>query len=109
MFGDEYQLLPVLLPGAITRYALRTGSKYDKPAKKDTNLQLLTVERHHHFLDKFTVNIFSLESKYCFKQGDISIDEVMKKLRIGHSSEEDAEYFTKHAFVNINDNDKFKK
>ena len=35
--------------------------------------------------------------------------EVLKRLRTGHNSEEDVEYLMKHAFVNINDNEKFKK
>ena len=89
LFGDDYQLFPVIENGAIEGYHRRTNAKIHKKNYKQTSEQLLESQGHDLFIDDLTQNVFTLTDNYRTVEDPV-FGQILERLRIGRATKEDA-------------------
>lgn len=91
MFGDDYQLMPVIDEGAIQGYAKKTRfgtSRKNSISAMPTKKQLLALQGRHLFTSVMTENVFMLHENYRVKC-DIFKD-ILARVRVGQPTHKDA-------------------
>ena len=90
IFGDDYQLFPVIDEGAIKGYAKRQGLWDVNESKKSPQQQLLINIGNELFINDLTQDVFNLTTNYR-SRADPEYAEILARLRIGRSTDKDAE------------------
>ena len=94
VFGDDYQLFPVIEEGAINGYAKSQGLWEQKESKKTPDQQLLINIGNELFINDLTQDVFSLTMNYR-SRADPEWAKILDRLRVGCSTEKDAERLLK--------------
>jgi hypothetical protein len=89
IFGDDYQLMPVIDGGAIQGYAEKTGLKVPKSTFKSHEEQILENLGHVLFIDCMTENVFALTDNYRTRNDPV-FGKILNDLRMGILSDKDA-------------------
>lgn len=92
LFGDDYQQFPVSENGAIQGYAKTQGLQTDKIHKATSasmTYQLLEAEGTRLLVEDMIENVFILTKNH--RVEDRSFKEVLKRLRVGEATDDDAE------------------
>jgi hypothetical protein len=91
LFGDDYQLWPVIEEGAIQGYSKITSKDPITPTNKQTATQLLCQWGTYLFTNIMTESVF-LNKNYRIKSEEFR--ELLARLRVGESTAEDAKRVT---------------
>jgi hypothetical protein len=89
LFGDDYQLWPVIEEGAIRGYSKMTTPGEFTPTNKETAAQLLTKWGTYLLTQVMTESVFYLHKNYRVKSKEFR--NLLARLRVGESTAEDAE------------------
>ncbi len=89
IFGDDYQLFPVIEEGAIKGYAKRQELWEQTESKKSPQQQLLINVRNKLFINDLTQDVFNLTTNYR-SRADPKYAEILNRLRTDDSTEKDA-------------------
>jgi hypothetical protein len=92
LFGDDYQLWPVIEEGAIQGYSKMTTTSPLTPTNKQTAAQLLCQWGTYLFTHVMTESVFFLHQNYRVKSEEFQ--ELLARLRVGESTTEDAQRIT---------------
>ena len=92
MFGDDYQLWPVIDDGAIQGYSKMTTTNPITPTNKQTAAQLLCQWGTYLFTHVMTDSVFFLHKNYRVKSEEFQ--KLLARLRVGESTIEDAQRIT---------------
>ena len=92
IFGDDYQLLPVLAEGAIQGYAKRQRLWESKPSRKSAHQQLQIDHGHELFINDLTQDVFHLTQNYRTR-ADPQYAKMLERLRVGRSEDADGQRF----------------
>ena len=92
LFGDDYQLGPVIEEGAIQGYSKITSKDPITPTNKQTATQLLCQWGTYLFTNIMTESVFFLNKNYRVKSEEFR--ELLARLRVGESTAEDAKRVT---------------
>ncbi len=92
LFGDDYQLWPVIEEGAIQGYSKMTTTSPLTPTNKQTAAQLLCQWGTYLFTHVMTESVFFLHQNYRVKSEEFR--ELLARLRVGESTTEDAQRIT---------------
>ena len=90
VFGDDYQLFPVAENGAIEGYSKKTQNSSVMRSYKEGTEQLLESQGHDIFIDDLAENVFTLTENYR-TINDPLFGQILERLRVGMSTEADAE------------------
>ena len=93
MFGDDFQLFPVIDEGAIQEYSKNSDTTQHTPTTRMTSLQLLCQRGSYIFTQIMTETVFSLEKNYRVK--NVAFRNLLERLRTGEPLREDAEILSK--------------
>lgn len=113
IFGDDYQLPPVIQEGAVEGYSKLTDLYGQKPEKKPRDQQLLIDSGHKLFITDLTERVFHLTQNYRSKN-DPEFKEILDDLRPGYPSLESAQrlmlqslhhHSENHEFMSLLEND----
>ena len=96
LFGDDYQLFPVIETGAIEGFHKRNSNHHHAKSYKEGSEQLLQSQGNDLFIDDLTDNVFTLTENYRTIQDPV-FGEILERLRIGRSTEDDAARLVKQA------------
>ena len=89
LFGDDYQLWPVIEEGAIRgNYKMTTPGEFT-PTNKETAAQLITKWGTYLLTQVMTETVFYLSKNYRVKSKDFR--KLLGRLRVGEATEKDAE------------------
>ena len=91
IFGDDYQLFPVIDEGAIKGYAKRQGLWDVNESKKSPQQQLLINIGNELYINDLTQDVFNLTTNYR-SQADPDYAKILARLRIGRSTDKDARW-----------------
>ena len=94
VFGDDYQLPPVIEEGAINGYAKLSDLWEQKASRKSPAEQLLVRIGNSLFQDNLTDDVFHLTENYRTR-ADPEWAKILERLRVGLSTEADAERLMK--------------
>jgi hypothetical protein len=90
LFGDNYQLFPVIDEGAIQGYSRRMNDKSQQtPTTRLTSTQLLCQCGTYIFTQIMSETVFALDKNYRVKNNEFS--NLLGRLRIGEPMRKDAE------------------
>lgn len=89
LFGDDFQLFPVIDEGAIQGYSKNSDTTQHTPTTRMTSLQLLCQRGSYIFTQIMTETVFSLEINYRVK--NVAFRNLLERLRTGEPLREDAE------------------
>jgi hypothetical protein len=92
LFGNDYQLWPVIDKGAIQGYSKMTTTAPLTPTNKQTSAQLLSQWGTYLFTQIMTESVFYLHKNYRVKSKEFQ--NLLSRLRIGESTAEDAQRIT---------------
>ena len=92
MFGDDYQLWPVIDEGAIQGYSKMTTTNPITPTNKQTAAQLLCQWGTYLFTHVMTESVFFLHKNYRVKSEEFQ--KLLARLRVGESTIKDAQRIT---------------
>jgi len=92
MFGDDYQLWPVIDEGAIQGYSKMTTTNPITPTNKQTAAQLLCQWGTYLFTHVMTDSVFFLHKNYRVKSEEFQ--KLLARLRVGESTIKDAQRIT---------------
>ena len=82
LFGDDYQLFPVVDEGAIDGYAKTNGLWEHKESKKEPEQQILIERGNHLFINDLTRDVFNLTTNYQ-SRADPEYAKILERLRVG--------------------------
>jgi hypothetical protein len=103
LFGDDYQLWPVIEEGAIQGYKKMTTTAPLTPTNKQTSAQLLSQWGTYLFTQMMTELVFYLHKNYRVKSKEFR--NLLSRLRVGESTAENAQRITNlHLFFFGQDN-----
>ena len=94
IFGDDYQLFPVIEEGAIKGYAKQQGLWDQTETKKPPQQQLLINIGNELFINDLTQDVFNLTTNYR-SRADPQYAGILERLRIGESTDKDADRLMK--------------
>jgi hypothetical protein len=89
LFGDDYQLFPVIKEGAIQGYSKKKLNMPQTPTAKRTASQLLCQRGSYLFTNVMSETVFKLDKNYRVKNKDFC--DLLGRLRTGGPTEQDAE------------------
>ena len=89
LFGDDYQLWPVIEEGAIQGYYKMTAPGEFTPTNKETAAQLLTKWGTYLLTQVMTETVFYLHKNYRVKSKEFR--KLLGRLRVGEATAEDAQ------------------
>ncbi len=89
LFGDNYQLFPVIDKGAIQRYSRMNDNSQQTPTTRLTSTQLICQRGTYIFTQIMSKTLFALDKYYRVKNNEIR--NLLGRLRIGEPMREDAE------------------
>jgi hypothetical protein len=88
LFGDDYQLWPVIEEGAIQGYSKITSKNPITPTNKQTAAQLLCQWGTYLFTKIMTKSVFFLNKNYRVKSEEFR--DLLARLQVGESTADDA-------------------
>ena len=107
--GDDYQLPPILLEGAIKGYANRKTTDQHAP-EKGNDKQVLTAEGSSQLIDVLTRNVFELTHAHHHQNPDTEQHlQLLERVRRGYAKPSDGEILTGLHWSLIQEKDDFKK
>jgi hypothetical protein len=89
LFGDDYQLFPVIEEGAIQGYSRMNDKSQQTPTTRMTSSQLLCQCGTYLFTQIMSETVFALEKNYRVKNNEFC--NLLGRLRIGEPIHDDAE------------------
>jgi hypothetical protein len=89
LFGDDYQLFPVIEDGAIQRYSKKKLKMPQTPTAKTSASQLLCQRGSYLFTNVMSETVFTLDKNYRVKNKEFR--DLLGRLRTGEPTEQDAE------------------
>jgi hypothetical protein len=89
LFGDDYQLFPVIKKGAIQGYSKKKIKVPQTPTEKTSASQLLCQRGSYLFTHVMSETVFTLDKNYRVKNKEFH--DVLKRLCTGESTEQDAD------------------
>ncbi len=89
LFGDDYQLFPVIEEGAIQGYSNKKLNMPQTPTAKMTALQLLCQRGSYLFTNVMLKTVFTLDKNYRVKNKEFH--DLLGRLCTGEPTERDAE------------------
>ncbi len=89
LFGDDYQLFPVIKEGAIQEYSKKKLKMPQTPAAKMSASQLLCQRGSYLFTNVMSETVFTLNKNYRVKNKEFR--DLLRRLRTGEPTERDAE------------------
>ncbi len=92
LFGNDYQLWPVIEDGAIQGYSKMTTTTLLTPTNKQTAAQLLCQYGTYLFTHLMTESVFFLDKNYRVKSEEFQ--KLLARLSIGESTTKDAQRIT---------------
>ena len=104
VFGDDYQLFPVIETGAIEGYNNRIHNSALRTTYKPGSEQLLHRQGDDLFIDDLTENVFTLTKNFR-TQNDPVFGKILERLRVGKPTEADADRLMRQ-FLPYQDDDK---
>ena len=93
LFGDDYQLMPIIEEGAIQGFAKRQEGNEQYITDKMSPAQLLAYQGSYLFADVMTENVFCLTKNYRVKCEKFK--ELLHRVRLGKPTKEDADNIMK--------------
>jgi len=93
LFGDDFQLFPVIDEGAIQGYSKMSDTTQQTPTTRMTTLQLLCQRGTYIFTQIMTETVFSLDRNYRVK--NLAFRNLLGRLRTGEPLREDADILSK--------------
>lgn len=108
IFGDDYQLPPVIHEGAIEGFAKRSEIQDPKQEKKSSDHQLLVDWGHDIFIDDLTQKVFHLTENYRSKD-DPEFRDLLDNVRPGYPTIEDADRLMLQSMHHHQQNTAFKE
>ena len=90
LFGDDFQLPPVIEEGAVEGFAKESSLYGQKPEKKPRDQQLLVNRGHDIFIHDLTQKVFHLRKNYRSKD-DPEFKQILDNLRPGYPTKNDAD------------------
>ena len=100
IFGDDCQLPPVCAKGATDAYKEKQASIQISTKRFSLDSTLLEQEGNRLFVEDMTDKVFVLSSNRQ-TDGDLRFNAILRRLRLGISTEEDATYLMKLNFYNF--------
>lgn len=94
VFGDDYQLPPVIEEGAINGFAKLSDLWEQKSSRKSPAEQLLVRVGNYLFQEDLTDDVFHLTENYRTR-ADPEWAKILERLRVGLSTDDDAERLMK--------------
>ena len=88
LFGDDYQLMPIISEGAIQGYHKMTDSTQSYVCSKNSPSQLFTYQGTRLFVETMTENVFILSKNYRVENEEFR--GILERLRVGHPTAGDA-------------------
>ena len=89
LFGDDFQLFPVIDEGAIQGYSKMSDTTQQTPTTRMTTLQLLCQRGTYIFTQIMTETVFSLDRNYRVK--NLAFRNLLGWLQTGDPLKEDAD------------------
>jgi len=89
LFGDDYQLFPVIKEGAIQGYSKKTLKVPQTPTAKRSASQLLCQRGSYLFTHVMSETVFTLDKNYRVKNKEFR--DLLGRLRTGEPTERDAD------------------
>ncbi len=89
LFGDDYQLFPVIEEGELQGYSKKKLNMPQTPTAKSTASQLICQRGSYLFANVMSETIFTLNKNYRVKNKEFS--DLLGRLRTGEPTERDAE------------------
>ncbi len=89
LFGDDYQLFPVINEGAIQRYSKKKLKVPQTPTAKTSASQLLCQRGSYLFTHVMSETVFTLVRNYRVKNKEFR--DLLGRLRTGEPTEQDAD------------------
>jgi hypothetical protein len=89
LFGDDYQLFPVIDQGAIQGYSRMSNKLQQTPTTRMTSSQLLCQRGTYLFTQIMSKTVFALDKNYRVKNNEFR--DLLGRLRIGEPIRKDAE------------------
>ena len=89
IFGDDYQLMPVKAEGAISGYSKLSNIWEENETRKAPSQQLQINAGNALFIENLTQDVFHLTKNYR-SRNDPEYAKILKSLRVGKTSREDA-------------------
>jgi hypothetical protein len=89
LFGDDYQLFPVIEEGAIQGYSKKKLNMPQAPTAKTTALQLLCQRGSYLFTNVMSETVFTLDKNYRVKNKEFC--DLLGRLCIEEPTEQDTE------------------
>ena len=105
IFGDDCQLPPVCAKGAIDAYKENQASIQTSTKWSTLDSTLLEQEGNRLFVEDMTDKVFVLSSNRR-TDGDLRFNAILRRLRLGISTGEDATYLMKLNFHNSSSQEK---
>jgi hypothetical protein len=89
LFGDDYQLFPVIEEGAIQEYSKKKLKMPQTPTAKTSASQLLCQKGSNLFTNVMSETVFTLNKNYRVESKEFR--DLLKMLRTGEPTQQDAE------------------
>ena len=105
IFGDDCQLPPVCAKGAIDAHKEKQSCIQNLSRRFTLDSTLLEQEGNRLFTEDMTEKVFFLSSNRR-TDGDLRFNAILRRLRLGISTEEDAKYLMKLNFHNFSAQEK---
>jgi hypothetical protein len=89
LFGDDYQLFPIIEEGAIQGYSKKKLKMPQTPTAKMSASQLLCQKGNYLFTNIMSETVFTLDKNYRVKNKEFR--DLLGRLRTGEPTQQDAE------------------